>query len=112
MRLSERQAASGISLLRLLFRDEELGNLFVRQFLGPVGRVDHQGGAAWGHPDEVVAELEDLAHLGVLGQDAEVGVALRLDRDRRHLGLVAFVDPDAADLQAIAAGHAAERRLL
>src|SRR5581483_7219693 len=52
----------------LLRRDEQLVDRLVGQLVLTVGGVDHQGGAARGDPDEVVAEPEDVLHLRVLLQ--------------------------------------------
>ncbi len=44
-------------------------------------------------------------------QETEVGVALGLNGQRRHLGIERLVDPDAAELQAIASRHLTESRV-
>jgi len=58
----------------------------------------------------VIAEREDSPELGLAFQQFEAGIALRLDEDGRHFRREAFVDPNAADLHAIAAPTLAARR--
>ena len=53
--------------------------------------------------------IEVLAERGVPFQYAEVGLAHGLDLHNLHLGFVGLVDPDAADLQAIAVADPALR---
>src|SRR5947209_5679066 len=83
----------------LLLRDEQLVNLLVVQLLLAVARVDDEGSPVGREPNEVVAQAKQLLDLRMAFEDAEVGVAHRLDRHDRRLGVEALVDPDAADLQ-------------
>ena len=71
----------------------------------PSVRVHHKSGTVGRHPDEVIAEPKHILDLRLPLQDAEVGVALSLDRHGLHLGIEAFVDPDAAEFQHITALH-------
>jgi tetratricopeptide (TPR) repeat protein len=97
---------------RSLLGDEQLVNLLVVQLHLALAGVDDQGRAAGRHPHQVVAEPVHVLHLRLQFEDAEVGVALRLDHQRRRLGVELLVDPDAADLDAVAAVGVTLGRLL
>src|SRR5262249_4331710 len=99
---SKPQAAQLFCDKPLLLRDKEGVNLVVGHRLGAAAGVDHQRATARRHPDDAIAEAEALAHLRLPFEDAEVGGAHGLDRNGLHLAVEGVVDPDAADLQAIA----------
>src|SRR5262245_13913393 len=86
----------------LLLREQGVDVLVVELLLALV-RVDHQGLAVRGGPDHVVAQPENVLHPRLLLEDAEVGVALGLDDHHLLLGLKPVVDPEPADLDAVAA---------
>src|SRR5437870_5201030 len=91
----------------LFLRDEQLIDLLVAELVLAVVLVDDQCRAVGRDPHKVVAELEDFLEVGLALQHAEVGRALRLDNDGRHLGVEVLVDPGAAVFHDVAVGDAA-----
>src|SRR5437016_120592 len=85
----------------LLGGDKQSVDVGVGHGFGAGAAVDDQGGAAGSDPDEVVAHGEDVADAGMAFKDAEVRFARGLDRYGLHLGLVGFVNPDAADFKGV-----------
>src|SRR5262249_26240097 len=74
-------------------------------------RVDYQGRAAGRHPDYRVAQLKDFLYLRMSLEDPKISLAHRLDGKHGYLVGELFVDPDAADFQAVSPGDLTEGRL-
>src|SRR5262249_48794021 len=98
---AQKPAASGLQAT-LLLDDEQGVDFLIGHFLLAVGGVNHEGNAARRHPHQVIAELEHVLDLGLLFQDAEVGLALGPHGHHLHLAIIALIDPNASYFQTIA----------
>lgn len=74
----------------------------ISQLFFAIVRINHQSCAIGGDPDHILAQGEDFLHLRLLLQNLEVGVAHRLDLQRRCILLVLIINPDAVEFDAVA----------